>query len=187
MQGNPPNVKQVNEHLKLPQRQLAALLLLLEADGLVVPKEQFFKRIWNGVFVEEGNLTQTIFLLRCKLARRADGGEYIETLFRQGYRLGSTYEEQACPSAPVPAAVAVKAPKPLQTAAPAPRSWVLLEQESRSQPWHLGLALLAVAVLGSAGWHKVESLRRNRSREPMSNHENEVAGAQGRLIEGRAR
>ena len=162
VQGNPPNLKQINQELKLPQRQLAALLVLLEADGLVVPKEQFFKQIWNGVFVEEGNLTQTIFLLRRKLGRRADGGEYIETLFRQGYRLGSTYEEQSSlpPPDPRPPVVPVSAEAVVKGSPPELEAHPL-----RRQPWQFGLALLAVAVLGGAGLRKVESLRRTRGRE----------------------
>lgn len=50
-------------------------------------KDVFFKKVWHGAFVEEGNLTQTIFLLRKALGKLPDGGDYIETLSGYGYRL----------------------------------------------------------------------------------------------------
>jgi DNA-binding winged helix-turn-helix (wHTH) protein len=66
---------------------MEVLRLLVEAQGNTVPKTVFFEQIWSGSFVEEGNLTQTIFLLRRALGRLPDGGEYIETLPRLGYRI----------------------------------------------------------------------------------------------------
>jgi DNA-binding winged helix-turn-helix (wHTH) protein len=84
---NPLTLRKGFEVLKLPQRQMEVLRLLVEAQGSAVPKSLFFEQIWSGNFVEEGNLTQTIFLLRRALGRLPDGGEYIETLPRLGYRI----------------------------------------------------------------------------------------------------
>jgi DNA-binding winged helix-turn-helix (wHTH) protein len=84
---DPPTLRRGFEVLKLPHRQIEVLRLLVEAQGGAVPKSAFFEQIWSGSFVEEGNLTQTIFLLRRTLGRLPDGGEYIETLPRLGYRI----------------------------------------------------------------------------------------------------
>ena len=96
--------------LKLPSRQIESLLLLVEEAGEVVSKEKFFERVWGSVYVEEANLTQTIFMLRKCLGRRPDGGEYVETMPRRGYRfapgtvqLVTLDEAPGCEAPPLPA------------------------------------------------------------------------------------
>ena len=84
---DPPTLRKGLEVIKLPQRQMEILCLLIAAGGSPVPKKDFFDHVWRGSFVEEGNLTQTVFLLRRTLGKLPDGGEYIETLQRKGYRL----------------------------------------------------------------------------------------------------
>ena len=76
--------------ISLTTRQLEALELIVSAHGRIVPKEKFFEVVWKDAIVEDGNLTQTIFLLRKALGRLPDGGEFIETVSRHGYRLAST-------------------------------------------------------------------------------------------------
>src|SRR5262245_30945745 len=58
------------------------LLLLLESRGHVVEKERLMREIWPGTFVEEGNLTQNISVLRKILGEH----QYIQTVPRRGYR-----------------------------------------------------------------------------------------------------
>src|SRR5262245_54078283 len=43
--------------LSLPPKVFQTLLLLVESPGKVVPKEDFFARVWNDSVVEESNLT----------------------------------------------------------------------------------------------------------------------------------
>jgi DNA-binding winged helix-turn-helix (wHTH) protein len=57
------------------------LHLLAESGGRVVEKGEILERVWAGVTVEEGNLTQHISLLR-----KALGDGYIETVPKAGYR-----------------------------------------------------------------------------------------------------
>jgi len=84
---DPPTLRRGLEVIKLPHRQMEILCLLIAAGGNPVAKRVFFEKIWPDSFVEEGNLTQTVFLLRRTLGKLPDGGEYIETLPRMGYRL----------------------------------------------------------------------------------------------------
>lgn len=44
-------------------------------------------RVWSGIFVEEANLSVQVAALRKALGKRPDGGEWIETVPRVGYRL----------------------------------------------------------------------------------------------------
>jgi DNA-binding winged helix-turn-helix (wHTH) protein/TolB-like protein len=63
------------------------LLLLLENAGHVVEKERLMQAIWPNSFVEEGNLTQNISVLRRALGDGENGHQYIQTIARRGYRL----------------------------------------------------------------------------------------------------
>ena len=44
------------------------------------------KKVWPNTFVEEGNLTQNVSLLRKALGESANGPQFIETVPRRGYR-----------------------------------------------------------------------------------------------------
>ena len=58
------------------------LLLLIENHGHVVGKDRLMSEVWPDTFVEEGNLTQNISLLRKALGEK----RYIQTIPRRGYR-----------------------------------------------------------------------------------------------------
>ena len=83
----PLQLREGRRVVDLTPRQLRVLEELVRARGEVVPKQTFFEQIWSGLAVEDGNLTQTIFLLRRALGTLASGQEYIETVPREGYRL----------------------------------------------------------------------------------------------------
>ena len=68
-------------------KALKTLLMLIEHDGQVVSKQQLIEAIWPDSYVEEGNLTQNIFLLRRELGVTAQGEDYIQTLPKRGYRI----------------------------------------------------------------------------------------------------
>ena len=59
------------------------LLLLVEQRARVVSKDELLQTLWPGTFVEEGNLSQQIFLLR-KILGADDQPEYISTVPRRG-------------------------------------------------------------------------------------------------------
>ena len=62
------------------------LLMLVQNSGQVISKDDLMKRVWPDTFVEEGNLTQNISLLRKALGEGQNGHHYIETIARRGYR-----------------------------------------------------------------------------------------------------
>jgi len=68
----------------LTQKVFDLLLLLVRNGGHIVGKQALMKEIWPDTFVEEGNLTQNISVLRKALA--GDGHQYIQTVPRRGYR-----------------------------------------------------------------------------------------------------
>jgi TolB-like protein/DNA-binding winged helix-turn-helix (wHTH) protein/Tfp pilus assembly protein PilF len=69
----------------LTPKAFDALLLLVQNSGRVVAKDELLKTVWPNSFVEESNLTQTIFMVRKALDETADR-RYILTVQGQGYR-----------------------------------------------------------------------------------------------------
>jgi DNA-binding winged helix-turn-helix (wHTH) protein/TolB-like protein len=74
------------ELVPLTPKVFGILLALVENSGHVVQKDELMRQVWPDSFVEEGNLTQNISLLRKALGETADGKPYIETVARRGYR-----------------------------------------------------------------------------------------------------
>lgn len=78
------------------------LVLLVEQRPRVLSKDELLQALWPGTFVEEGNLTQQVFLLR-KLLGGEDQPEYVATVPRRGYRfVVEVAERSEEPPAPPP-------------------------------------------------------------------------------------
>lgn len=69
--------------IELGTRALDLLLVLLEAGGSLVTKEELFSRVWPGIIVAEENLKVQISSLRKALGEDRD---FIRTEFGRGYR-----------------------------------------------------------------------------------------------------
>ena len=76
-----------NRLVGLPPKAISILAVLVERRGEMVSKQTLMKLVWPETFVEEGNLTQNISLLRKELGKTSGGGDYIQTLPKRGYRL----------------------------------------------------------------------------------------------------
>ena len=61
------------------------LTVLVQNSGHLVDKDELLRRVWPDSFVEEGNLTKNVFLLR-KILEDGQGVSYIETVPKRGYR-----------------------------------------------------------------------------------------------------
>src|SRR5512133_2126588 len=70
----------------IPPKDLEMLLVLVEKAGHIVGKDELLQKVWPGVFIEEGNLARHVFTLRQLLGNAPDGGKYIETVPKRGYR-----------------------------------------------------------------------------------------------------
>jgi DNA-binding winged helix-turn-helix (wHTH) protein len=69
--------------IELGTRAFDLLLVLLEADGSLVTKEELMSRVWPGIVVAEENLKVQIAALRKALD---EGRDFIRTEFGRGYR-----------------------------------------------------------------------------------------------------
>ena len=74
------------EPVPLTPKVFDILITLVESSGQVVAKDDLMKRVWPTTYVEEGNLTQNISLLRKALGETPGGVQFIETVPRRGYR-----------------------------------------------------------------------------------------------------
>jgi len=72
--------------LPLNRRMFQVLCLLIERQGELIGKNEFFETVWKGDFVEDNNLTVTVTALRKVLGDDAKRSRFIENIPRKGYR-----------------------------------------------------------------------------------------------------
>jgi TolB-like protein/DNA-binding winged helix-turn-helix (wHTH) protein/Tfp pilus assembly protein PilF len=92
----------------LTPKAFDTLLTLVRRSPRIVEKEDLFKEVWPGTFVEDGNLAVNIFALRKALGTEEGGRDYIETIPKRGYRftaevnqtIGSAVDLNAARSSP---------------------------------------------------------------------------------------
>ncbi|ANL38940.1 response regulator protein [Rhizobium phaseoli] len=73
-------------------RGASLLAVLLAAQGGVVAKSALIDAVWPGLAIEESNLSVQIAALRKLLGPAPDGGEWIITVPRVGYRFSGRVE-----------------------------------------------------------------------------------------------
>jgi len=79
------------EPVPLTPKALETLLVLVENSGHVLHKDELMKKLWPDTFVEEANLAVNISSLRKTLGEKPNGGQYIETVPRRGYRFAAGF------------------------------------------------------------------------------------------------
>jgi DNA-binding response OmpR family regulator len=86
---------------ELTRREYELVLLLAEADGLVLEREEIYERVW-GYSMARGDRSVDVFVrkLRQKLERVAPGRRFIHTHFGVGYRLAAEPRSRAAAARP---------------------------------------------------------------------------------------
>src|ERR1700761_2802049 len=72
--------------VSLTPKAFDVLLFLVESPNRLVTKEELLQAVWGNTFVEEGNLTQYISLLRKALGDNSEDLRLIVTIARKGYQ-----------------------------------------------------------------------------------------------------
>jgi DNA-binding winged helix-turn-helix (wHTH) protein len=133
------------EAIELGWRQFEALRLLVEADGRVVERDEFFRKVWRNIAVDESNLTKCIAQLR-KTLNNGGTEDYLETVPRVGYRLAAAVVPTGCEE-------------------------VVAAVEPRRRSWAWIVAAVATAVLlGSLAWY-ANSKRQQLARAEAAHEE----------------
>src|ERR1044071_6051838 len=79
--------------VSLTPKAFELLIVFVNNAEIVLTKEELMERVWPDAFVEEANLAVNISMLRKALGETPDGGQYIETLPRRGYRFAAQVKE----------------------------------------------------------------------------------------------
>ncbi|MDC8013039.1 winged helix-turn-helix domain-containing protein [Tahibacter soli] len=69
--------------IALPPRAFDLFVLFLTRPGVLLARDDIFRRVWKEVLVEDANLTQTVWLLRRALGD--EGKTWIRTVSKRGY------------------------------------------------------------------------------------------------------
>src|SRR5687768_7327540 len=110
------------QFLELTTKTFDILQLLIENGNEIVTKDEILGKVWNGSFVEEGNLPVHISKLR-RLLDEAKNQQFIETVQGSGYRF----------VAPVCEVSQAEWEKNLSDLAPTPQEAALRSEEHTSE------------------------------------------------------
>lgn len=140
--------------LPIGRRAMLVLRALLESPGETVGKDALIEFAWPGLVVEESNLSVQIAALRRLLGRDADGGAWILTVPRVGYRIVADVAAEALSLDP---AAAVADGESAQRASIAVLPFVNLGDDG-SQEWFVdGITEDVIAALARFRWFSVAS------------------------------
>ncbi|HKA19679.1 MAG TPA: winged helix-turn-helix domain-containing protein [Blastocatellia bacterium] len=148
-----------HEVVPLTPKVFEILLVLVQNSGQVVSKDGLMKKVWPDSFVEDGNLTQNISLLRKALGEGQNGHQYIETVARRGYRFVAPVREAGAGDGSSAGAIGTHAegPRAIETspageAAPvlqtAPQKYSIQSLKTRRQVLMLSVPVLIAVALG---------------------------------------
>ncbi|HEV2278279.1 MAG TPA: winged helix-turn-helix domain-containing protein [Acidobacteriaceae bacterium] len=121
--------------ISLTRKTFQILLVLVQRQNEVVSKDDLMKAVWPDTFVEEGNLTRHVFMLRKALGESPQDRRYIITVAGQGYRLAESVQTVSEPD--------------LRLVAENQATLRVEVRETRRWPWittGIGLAVAAIAA-----------------------------------------
>jgi predicted ATPase/DNA-binding winged helix-turn-helix (wHTH) protein len=82
-----------HKQIALTPKAFEVLVFLIERRGHLVEKDELMRKVWPDSFVEEGNLSRTIWMLRKAMGEGENGEEMIQTVPKYGYRFVSNVTE----------------------------------------------------------------------------------------------
>ena len=82
------------EVISLRPKATEILVRLVMNAGQLIKRDELLKEVWPDTFVEESNLSQTIFTLRKALGDDRTEPRYIETVPRRGYRFVAAVRDE---------------------------------------------------------------------------------------------
>ncbi len=81
------------EPVTMPPKVFDTLVVLVEHGGHLMDKDHLMRELWPDAFVEDVNLSVNISALRKVLGESENGGHYIDTIPKRGYRFVADVRE----------------------------------------------------------------------------------------------
>jgi DNA-binding winged helix-turn-helix (wHTH) protein/tetratricopeptide (TPR) repeat protein len=81
--------------LALPTKAFDMLQFMVENPGRLLTREEILKAVWRDTVVEEGNLSQNIFLVRKALGESANEQRFVITVIGSGYQFIAPVKKRA--------------------------------------------------------------------------------------------
>lgn len=78
--------RETGKAVRMQPKAVEVLLALIENRGRLLTKDELLDSVWSGAFVEESNLTQTIFVLRKAIGDDPKEPRFILTVPSRGYQ-----------------------------------------------------------------------------------------------------
>lgn len=129
-------VRRNGEPLRLTPKAFHLLKILVENHGHLVEKDDLISAVWADSFVEDGNLTVSIAMLRKALGDNAGIPTLIETVPRRGYRFIAAVEM-----------------KPLEARSAGGASDIIAgQQKNLRKEQYLIVGVAVILVLAAIGW-----------------------------------
>lgn len=139
--------------VELPPKVFDTLVMLVRDSGHVVSKEELMRAIWPDSFVEEGNLTRNISVLRKALNPANEPEQYIDTVAKVGYRFVADVSEFAG------GATAIEKLTVTRTSTVAEDEiglggdrWPSVVERLRRGRARVAFALAAILIVAAVGW-----------------------------------
>ena len=140
------------ESVQLPSKVFETLLVLVQHREEVVSKDDLLRTVWPDSFVEESNLSQSIFLLRKALGETAQDHRYIVTIPGRGYRFAENVRLVAADQADLIVESHSQSRVTVEETEPGPEEGksVSFSQKLHQGPWSwiLPIAALLLVVSG---------------------------------------
>lgn len=149
--------------VELGTRAFDLLMVLIEANGRLVTKDEIRALVWPGIVVEETNLKVQICMLRKALGEDRD---FIRTEVGRGYRFTAAIRSNADAPEYVSAPDATEPPARLKAASPADLSDIASRLGCLEAKLVEALNLLTLHVIGMPGSSHLGNAQVPRAAEP---------------------
>ncbi|NDD63128.1 MAG: hypothetical protein EBZ36_03980 [Acidobacteria bacterium] len=80
------SLRRGDKHIPLTPKRYEILLFLVKNAGQLLLKEEIIEQVWPGQFIEEGNLTNSIYAIRRLIEDNPRHPQMIQTVSGRGYR-----------------------------------------------------------------------------------------------------
>lgn len=139
----------------ITRKAFDTLHLLVRNHGHLVEKEELLNKLWPDTFVEEGSLSNIVFLLRKALGDSPENPKYIETVPGRGYRFIAEIVANQTDTASALTSV-VMAPSPVGLTASA-KPAAFTSRKLVAWLFVTGIVCASLAAFAYAKWrHRVE-------------------------------